>query len=75
VMVDGKWIMRDGVVLTMDEARVIREANEISDRAWARLFAERPDIEVPEGFRPLPPVVADGAERVAMHPVGPAAVV
>ena len=71
VMVDGRWLMRDGVVLSMDEARIIREAAEISDRAWARLFAERPDIEVPEGFKPLPAATKDGAERVAMHPVGP----
>jgi len=71
VMVDGRWLMRDGVVLSMDEARVIREANEVSDRAWARLFAERPDIAVPEGFRPLPPASAGAEQPVAMHPVGP----
>jgi 5-methylthioadenosine/S-adenosylhomocysteine deaminase len=75
VMVDGRWVMRDGVVLTMDEARVIREANEVSDRAWARLFAERPDIEIPEGFRPLPAAAASSGAAVAMHPVGPARVV
>lgn len=75
VMVDGRWLMRDGVVLTMDEARIIREANEVSDRAWARLFAERPDIEIPEGFRPLPAAMAAGAAAVAMHPVGPAPLV
>ncbi len=71
VMVDGRWLMRDGVVLSMDEARILREAAEISDRAWARLFAERPDLAVPEGFKPLPVAMKDGAERVAMHPVGP----
>ena len=56
VMVDGKWIMRDGKILTMDEARILREADEVSNRAWARLFAENPGIEIPEGFRPLPAV-------------------
>lgn len=71
VMVDGRWVMRDGQVLTMDEARILREANEVSDRAWARLFAERPDIAVPEGFRPLPAALAAGAAPVAMQPVGP----
>jgi 5-methylthioadenosine/S-adenosylhomocysteine deaminase len=53
VMVDGAWVMRDRVVLTMDEARVVREAEEIAGRAWARLFAENPGIAVPPGFRPL----------------------
>lgn len=71
VMVDGRWIMRDGVVLTMDEAALIREANEVSDRAWARLFAGNPGIEVPGGFRPLPATVAGGAAQVAMQPAGP----
>lgn len=55
VMVDGRWVMRDGVVLTMDEARVIREAEEVSGRAWARLFASNPAYQKPAGFRPLPP--------------------
>ncbi|WP_206933613.1 amidohydrolase family protein [Roseococcus thiosulfatophilus] len=69
VMVDGEWVMRDGVVLTMDEAAIVAEAEEIASRAWARLFAENPGIEIPEGFRPLPAHVADGATRVAMQPV------
>lgn len=72
VMVDGRWLMRDGAILTMDEARILREADEVSNRAWARLFAERPDIEVPEGFRPLPAPGSAGSAAVAMHPVGPA---
>lgn len=69
VMVDGEWVMRDGTVLTMDEAAIVAEAEEIASRAWARLFAENPGIEVPEGFRPLPAHVADGAQRVNMQPV------
>lgn len=71
VMVDGKWVMREGKILTMDEARILREADEVSNRAWARLFAEKPEIEVPEGFRPLPRAVSDGTARVDMQPVGP----
>ena len=55
VMVDGRWIMRDGTVLTMDEATILREADRIARRAWAKLFAERPDLEVPPGFAPPPP--------------------
>ncbi|WP_270934819.1 amidohydrolase family protein [Falsiroseomonas oryzae] len=54
VMVDGSWVMRDGVVRTMDEAAIVRDADRIARRAWARLFAERPDIEVPPGFAPAP---------------------
>jgi 5-methylthioadenosine/S-adenosylhomocysteine deaminase len=54
VMVDGRWIMREGRVLTMDEATLVREAEEVAARAWAKLFAERPDLAVPAGFRALP---------------------
>jgi 5-methylthioadenosine/S-adenosylhomocysteine deaminase len=71
VMVDGAWVMREGRVLTMDEAALVKEAEEVADRAWARLFAERPDIEIPEGFRPLPKYADDGAARVEMRPIGP----
>jgi 5-methylthioadenosine/S-adenosylhomocysteine deaminase len=54
VMIGGRWIMRDGVVRTMDEAAIVREADRIARRAWAKLFAERPDLEVPPGFAPPP---------------------
>lgn len=53
VMVDGRWIMREGMVVTLDEAKVIREAEEIADRAWSRLFDENPQLERPAGMRPL----------------------
>lgn len=52
VMVDGQWLMRDGKVLTMDEDRVVAEAQEIAERAWARTFAEHPGVAVPAGWRP-----------------------
>lgn len=52
VMVDGAWLMRDGQVLTMDEATIVREADRIARRAWARMFAENPSLEVPAGFAP-----------------------
>ncbi|MES2712771.1 MAG: amidohydrolase family protein [Pseudomonadota bacterium] len=35
VMVGGRWIMRDGRVLTMDESAIIRAADAIGKRAWA----------------------------------------
>ncbi|HEV7267238.1 MAG TPA: amidohydrolase family protein [Falsiroseomonas sp.] len=52
VMVDGRWIMREGEVLTMDEAHIVREADRIGRTAWTKLFAERPELEVPPGFAP-----------------------
>jgi 5-methylthioadenosine/S-adenosylhomocysteine deaminase len=71
VMVDGRWLMRDGKVLTMDEERIIREAEEVADRAWARLFARNPGVERPDGFRPLPDAAETGIRTVPLHPVGP----
>ena len=44
VMVDGRWIMRGGKVLTMDEERIIAEAGRIGRIAWKRLFDSRPDL-------------------------------
>jgi 5-methylthioadenosine/S-adenosylhomocysteine deaminase len=44
VMVDGRWLMRDGALLTMDEASIVREADRIGRAAWQRLFAERPAL-------------------------------
>ncbi len=54
VMVDGAWVMKDGRVLTMDEARIIRDADRVGRRAWAALFERRPDIARPDGFAPAP---------------------
>jgi 5-methylthioadenosine/S-adenosylhomocysteine deaminase len=50
VMVDGRWLMRDGTILTMDEAAIVREAERIGRAAWQRLFAARPDLTPPPGF-------------------------
>ena len=50
VMVDGRWIMRDRRVLTVDEPAIIAEAERVARAAWARLFAERPDLAPPPGF-------------------------
>ncbi|SHK31960.1 5-methylthioadenosine/S-adenosylhomocysteine deaminase [Roseomonas rosea] len=52
VMVDGHWIMRDGVVRTMDEPTIIREADRIARRAWNRLFTERPETRLLGGVAP-----------------------
>lgn len=50
VMVDGRWLMREGRVLTMDEEAVVAAANRVGLAAWKRLFAERPDLTPPPGF-------------------------
>jgi 5-methylthioadenosine/S-adenosylhomocysteine deaminase len=50
VMVDGRWLMRDGTILTMDEAAIVHEANRIGQTAWQRLFASRADLTPPPGF-------------------------
>ncbi|MEE8442269.1 MAG: amidohydrolase family protein [Dehalococcoidia bacterium] len=50
VMVDGRWLLRNGKVLTMDEERIVREAERIGRAAWRRLFEEHPDLEVPPGL-------------------------
>ena len=69
VMVDGQWLMREGQVLTMDEAALVREADAISNRAWSRLFHANPHYTIPEGFRPLPPDEAGSTTSVALHDV------
>jgi cytosine/adenosine deaminase-related metal-dependent hydrolase len=47
VMVDGRWLMRDGVIKTLDEARVAREAQAICEKAWRNLFDTRPGLPKP----------------------------
>jgi 5-methylthioadenosine/S-adenosylhomocysteine deaminase len=50
VMVDGRWLMRDGRVRTLDEDAIVREADRVAREAWARLFAARPELTPPPGF-------------------------
>jgi 5-methylthioadenosine/S-adenosylhomocysteine deaminase len=49
VMVDGRWLLRDGIMRTMDEEAIVREADRIGRAAWRRLFEERPDLQPPRG--------------------------
>ena len=51
VMVDGRWLMRDGKVLTMDEPAIVAAAQEVANKAWARQFKHRFD-KPPAGFSP-----------------------
>ncbi|HYX04239.1 MAG TPA: amidohydrolase family protein, partial [Reyranella sp.] len=52
VMVDGQWLMKGGKVLTMDEPRVLAEAQRVANEAWRRQFRTRMDLKVPDGFSP-----------------------
>ena len=52
VMVDGRWIMRDRRVLTLDEPALVAEADRVARAAWGRLFAERPALRRPSGLDP-----------------------
>ena len=44
VMVDGEWVMRDGLVLTVNEPDLIEEVDRIGRRAWSRMIEQHPDV-------------------------------
>ena len=46
VMIDGAFVMRDGVVTTMDEEAIVREASAVGQRIWRRVL-EAGDVVVP----------------------------
>lgn len=50
VMVDGRWLMRDGKALTMDEPAIVAQAQEVANKAWSRQFRKR--FTPPAGFSP-----------------------
>ncbi|WP_164155834.1 amidohydrolase family protein [Sandarakinorhabdus rubra] len=37
LMVDGRWVMKDGKVLTLDEAALVAEADKVGRRVWAKV--------------------------------------
>jgi 5-methylthioadenosine/S-adenosylhomocysteine deaminase len=49
VMVDGAFLMRDRVVLSLDEPALLAEAQAVTRRVWERMLAANPDIARPEG--------------------------
>jgi len=51
VMIDGQFVMRQGKVLTMDEAAVVTEADKVGRRIWDQVKAAGP-ITVPRLPRP-----------------------
>ena len=46
VLVDGRFIMRDRKILTMDEASLIAEADKVGRRIWSEVEAASP-VTVP----------------------------
>jgi 5-methylthioadenosine/S-adenosylhomocysteine deaminase len=47
VMVDGRWLMRDHEVLTIDETDVVTRAEEIARRVWRQLVDRHPNVPFP----------------------------
>ena len=52
VMVDGQWVMRDGKVLTIDEADVVRRAEAAGHAVWRRLLERYPNVPFPIAIPP-----------------------
>jgi cytosine/adenosine deaminase-related metal-dependent hydrolase len=52
VMVAGRWLMRDGTVLTMDEDDIVRRADEIGRRVWRQLVERYPSVPFPVRLPP-----------------------
>ena len=53
-MVNGSWLMRDGKVLTVDEADIVRRAEAIGHSVWQRLLARYPNVPFPIALPPQP---------------------
>ena len=53
VMVDGRWLMRDGKVLTIDEADIVMRAEAIGRRVWRELVDRYPTVPFPITLPPL----------------------
>src|SRR5690606_18308186 len=45
VMVNGRFLMRDGKVLVMDEAQVLADAEIAAEQSWSRLLAENSKLK------------------------------
>ena len=52
VMVDGRWVMRDSKVLTLDEADIIRRAEQVGHSVWQRLLRQFPNVPFPISLPP-----------------------
>jgi 5-methylthioadenosine/S-adenosylhomocysteine deaminase len=47
VMVDGRWLMRDGKVLTLDEPDIVARAEAMGQRVWRQLVEKYPEVPFP----------------------------
>lgn len=47
VMVDGRFVMRHGTILTLDEAAVVAKAQEATTRVWERFAAQETAVPMP----------------------------
>ena len=54
VMVDGRWLLRDGKALTIDEEDILRRAERIGHDVWNRLLERYPDVPFPVRLPPGP---------------------
>src|SRR5262249_50709807 len=52
VMVDGRWVMRGGGIFTMDEERIVAEAQKLGKTSWPGRFLGPPQPQGPGGFAP-----------------------
>ena len=50
VMVDGKWVMKDNKILTMDEADVLRDGARVGRALWMKVLKDNPTIKPPSGI-------------------------
>lgn len=53
VMVDGRFLMRDQRVLTLDETDIVARADSIGRRAWQELLERYPGVSFPFTLSPL----------------------
>jgi hypothetical protein len=49
-MVDGRFVMRKGKVLTLDEERLVKEADAVGQRVWSTVLKASP-VTVPRVTR------------------------
>ena len=54
VMVDGKWVMQDSSIKSINETKVIEQAEEIGHRVWNQLVKENPNVPFPINLPPGP---------------------